>query len=147
MVSEPCVGWLTISWKDLQEHRLLLNLLATVARFVRFEILIMVLLRIQIFWDVMLWPSASGPWHFEGFWCVCLPVSSSPRRIASWTAWHWRWRHYKFLYPMICVPIKDQWTQINEMTQLFETVGTTHPMTQHHISKYLNPQLLTDLPT
>jgi hypothetical protein len=94
MVSEPCVGWLTISWKALQQHRVLLNLSATYDRFVRSEILTKVLQRIQIFWDVILCHQVSGPWHFERFWCICLLVSSSQKRIASWTVWPWRWRHY-----------------------------------------------------
>ena len=39
----------------------------------------------------------SGSWHFKGFWCLHLAVSGSPKRISSWTAWPWRWRHHNRL--------------------------------------------------
>jgi hypothetical protein len=61
-VSGPCKGWLINSWK---EQILLLNLLVTCNRHVRYQVLIVVTLRIQVSWDVMLCHSVSHSQHFE----------------------------------------------------------------------------------
>ena len=52
--------------------------------FMRFEIFIAVLLRIQVFLDMTLCHWAWGSWHFDKMLCLCLQGSSSPRAFIEY---------------------------------------------------------------
>ena len=50
---------------------------------VRYEVLTAVLLRSQVFWDVTLCCSVSGPLRFEGPWASVVPAPPAPSLLPS----------------------------------------------------------------
>jgi len=52
-----------------------------VTKFMRFQVLTVVLLRIQVFWDVALCCWVSGSQHLKGTWCLHRQGSSRAWRI------------------------------------------------------------------